>query len=267
MKRILSALVLFPIVLLVLILGNKYIVDVFISIIAIMTIHELFKAFEQKGYHPIKWIGYLAAVLMIFIHIIPEQYLLAFLLAIVAISILIAFATLITKKINANVIDIAITIFSVCYIVLFLSCASIIHAMENGKFLIWYLLIPAWATDIFAYCTGMAIGKHHFTDISPKKTIEGCIGGTLGAIICVLLYTLAINQLAGLNINYFVIAIIGAVLSVIGQLGDLSASSIKRYVGIKDYSNLIPGHGGMLDRIDSVIFISPFAYFLLMLLV
>ena len=81
-----------------------------------------------------------------------------------------------------------------------------------------------------------------------------------------IIYTYICNTYLGMNFNYLYIILIGIVLSLVGQIGDLSASSIKRYTGIKDFSNLIPGHGGMLDRIDSVIFIAPFAYFLLMLL-
>jgi hypothetical protein len=109
-------------------------------------------------------------------------------------------------------------------------------------------------------------GKHKFSEISPKKSIEGCIGGTVGSVIIALIYAICINKYASLNISYLYISIIAAVLSICSQLGDLSASSIKRTVGIKDFGNLIPGHGGMLDRIDSIIFIAPFAYFLLTLI-
>lgn len=139
---------------------------------------------------------------------------------------------------------------------------SVIREMENGKFLIWYVFISSWLTDVFAYCTGKTIGKHHFTDISPNKTIEGCIGGTVGSTLCMILYTVLLNNFAGAEINIALITITGIILSIIGQIGDLSASSIKRYAGIKDFSDLIPGHGGMVDRVDSVIFIAPFAYFL-----
>lgn len=139
---------------------------------------------------------------------------------------------------------------------------SIIRNMENGKFLIWYVFISSWLTDVFAYIAGKTIGKHHFTDISPNKTIEGCIGGTLGATICMIIYTVILNNFAGFNINIALITITGIILSIVGQIGDLSASSIKRYAGIKDFSDLIPGHGGMVDRVDSVIFIAPFAYLL-----
>ena len=142
----------------------------------------------------------------------------------------------------------------------------IIRSMENGVFLIWYVIFAAWGTDVFAYVFGKLIGKHKFSKISPNKTIEGCVGGTLGSMLMTIIYTIIINTFCGLNINYLLIGVIGLILSVLSQMGDFAASSIKRFTGIKDYSNLIPGHGGMLDRIDSIIFIAPFAYFLLVLI-
>ena len=136
--------------------------------------------------------------------------------------------------------------------------------MKNRVLLIWYVFITAWITDVFALYTGKTIGKHHFTQISPNKTIEGCIGGLVGSVLGTLLYTFALNQFSGaITINYAYAIMMGVVLSIIGQIGDLAASSVKRYADVKDFSNLIPGHGGMLDRIDSIIFIAPFAYFLL----
>lgn len=266
MKRVLSSAVLVPLVLIVFILGNKYVVDIFMGIVALRCIYELFHAFEQKGHHPVRWVGYLAAILIMFIHVIPQKYALITVTAILPISILALFILVLTKKTKTNVIDIAITFFGVCYIVLFLMFMSLIREMENGKFLIWYVFIASWLTDVFAYLTGKAIGKHHFTDISPNKTIEGCIGGTVGSVICMIIYTVILNQFAGFSINIALIAVIGIILSIVGQIGDLSASAIKRYAGIKDYSDLIPGHGGMVDRVDSVIFIAPFTYLLFMMM-
>ena len=95
-----------------------------------------------------------------------------------------------------------------------------------------------------------------------KKSIEGCIGGTIGGVLLVLLYTYVANTFFGVTYSYLFMGIVGLILSLIGQIGDLVASAIKRYVDIKDYSNLIPGHGGMLDRIDSLMFLAPFAYIL-----
>ena len=132
--------------------------------------------------------------------------------------------------------------------------------MENGKILIWYLFVAAWGTDTCAYCIGRNFGKHKFSKISPNKSIEGCIAGTVGSVLLAIIYTVICNNIWNMNINYLLISVVAVVLSLVSQIGDFAASSIKRYTGIKDFSNLIPGHGGMLDRIDSLMFIAPFAY-------
>ena len=105
-----------------------------------------------------------------------------------------------------------------------------------------------------------------FSKVSPKKSIEGCIAGTIGAVLIMVLYAVILNRYFQFNYSYMYVIIVGIVLSLIGQIGDFSASCIKRYVDIKDYSNLLPGHGGMLDRIDSVLFLAPFAYLLFTIL-
>lgn len=266
MKRLFSSLIILAIVLIVFILGNTYIVDICISAVALRCLYELFHAFKQKGHHPVTWIGYLAAVSISFIHVIPKGHILILVGAIISITMLVSFILVIIKKTKTDVVDIAITFFSVCYIVLFLMFVSIIRDMNDGIWLIWYVFIASWMTDMFAYETGRVMGKHHFTEISPNKTLEGCVGGTIGAVTCMLAYSLILNQFMGFNINCWIILIAGIILSIIGQIGDLSASAIKRYSGIKDFSNLIPGHGGMLDRIDSLIFIAPFAYLLFVIM-
>ena len=169
MKRVLSALILFPIVLLVFIFGNKYVVDIFVGIIALRCIYELFHAFEQKGHHPVKWIGYLASIAIMFVHIIPKEYLLITIGAIIPISILLLFVLAISKKSNIGVIDIAITFFGICYIVLFLMFMSIIRGMQNGKLLIWYVFITSWMTDVFAYIVGKSFGKTSFYRYKSKQ--------------------------------------------------------------------------------------------------
>lgn len=266
MKRFFSAIIMLPLILLVFLCGNQYVIDIFISMVAIICMREIFNAFEKKGYHPITWLGYLAAISICFLHIIPKEHALILIGSIIPITILVSFVLVILKKTKTDVIDIAITFFSVCYIVIFLMFVSIIRQMNNGIFFIWYVFIASWVTDIFAYETGQSIGKHKYTDISPHKTIEGCIGGTIGSVLSAVAFTLILNTFFGFNINVLVIIIGGALLSIIGQIGDLSASAIKRYVGIKDFSDLIPGHGGMLDRIDSLLFIAPFAYLMLLLI-
>ena len=262
-KRILSGIILFPIFAIILIFGNKYVVDIFISIVAMMSLHEFYKAFKGKA-NPIQWMGYLTALLICIIHLIPGEYVLPAITLIILFNILALFTQVVVTSMKRNIEDIAISLFGVCYIVFFLMFAPLIRdSLEDGRILIWYVFFVAWGTDIFAYFIGKKFGKHKFTEISPNKSIEGCIAGLCGSIIMCMIYTLVCNSIWNLNINYLYIFGISIFLSVISQIGDLAASSVKRHCEIKDFSNLIPGHGGLLDRIDSVIFILPFAYFLL----
>lgn len=268
-KRFLSGIILFPIVAAIIIFGNEYIVDITMAIVASMSIHEFYKAFHNsKKANPINWIGYLAAGMISIIHIVPIHMVLRTIGALLPISILILFMYVIITNGKRTIQDIAITFLGVFYIVIFLMFIPIIYEnVPNGKILIWFVFFTAWGTDIFAFLVGRKFGKHHFTNISPNKTIEGCIGGTVGAIIIVFSYAIVCNLVFKIQINYGFTILVGTLLSIAGQIGDLSASAVKRYTGIKDFSNLIPGHGGMLDRIDSIIFIAPFAYFLLKLLI
>lgn len=128
----------------------------------------------------------------------------------------------------------------------------------HGVFLILFLLFSACFTDTFAYFTGSFLGKHKLCPkISPKKTIEGAIGGVLGCILVnVILYAVYDNLVFANPVhNYLAIVLISVVLSVVGMCGDLTASLIKRNYGIKDFGNLIPGHGGIMDRFDSILFV------------
>lgn len=262
-KRILSGIVLFPLVAILLIFGNKYLVDVFVGIVSIMCIHEFYKAFREKA-KPVAWLGYLVSVLICFVHLLPEAYILPLITLTVLISLLILFVQVVFSNMKTNIVDIAISLLGICYIPLFLVFLPLIRDnLENGKILIWYVILIAWGTDIFAFFIGGKMGKHKFTKISPNKTIEGCIAGLVGAVVLSVIYTIICNNVWNLNVSYLFIIIVSIFLSIIGQIGDLAASSIKRYCDIKDFSNMIPGHGGILDRTDSVIFILPFAYFLL----
>ena len=264
-KRVTSALLGFPLVLLILLIGNKYIVDAALAIIAIFSIDEYFKAISKVA-KPVRWVGYLSCLSIALIHVIrPEDLNMVVTLSVPTILIIL-FAQVIATEMKTSFKDIAYTFLGIFYVVFFIMFVAFIDGMPNGKILIWYAIFAAWGTDVFAYFTGRFIGKHKFSKVSPKKSIEGCIGGTLGALILMLAYTYFANTFWGQNFSYLYIGMISVILSLLGQIGDFAASSIKRYVDIKDFSNLIPGHGGMLDRIDSLIFLAPFAYALFTLL-
>ena len=264
-KRVWTAIIGLPFVIAIIVFGNIYLIDILFAFIAWLSLHEYFKSFDGKS-KPIKWIGYIACLLISIVHIVPKEYAVMTIGILLPTSIVILFAQSIITNMKYNINDLAITFMGICYIPLFLMYIPMLLGEQNSKILIWYIIISAWGTDIFAYCVGKKIGKHKFSKISPNKSIEGCIGGTIGAILLTVIYTIVINVFLGLNINIFAIIGISIILSLIGQIGDFAASSIKRYVGIKDFSNLLPGHGGMLDRIDSLIFIAPFAYLFFRLL-
>ena len=149
--------------------------------------------------------------------------------------------------------------FSFIYVAFLLSFIYLIRIEERGIYLVWLVFLSSWAADTAAYFTGMKIGKHKMTPVlSPKKTWEGAIGGILGGGICGLLFSVIFDD-CRFPLQFFLICLIGSVISI---FGDLAASAIKRESGLKDYGNIIPGHGGILDRFDSVIFIAPGIYFL-----
>lgn len=189
-----------------------------------------------------------------------EVYLLAVLLVFMAIYV-IAYPRYTFK-------DVAMTFTGIVYVSLMLSCLYQVRCMKGGLYLVWIIFIAAWGSDTCAYCVGKLIGKHRLpTALSPKKTIEGCSGGVIGAALIAFIYATVFQaelQKNGCPIWFFVV--VGAVGAVCSQIGDLAASAIKRNYDIKDYGKLIPGHGGVMDRFDSILFTAPLAYILFTLL-
>ncbi len=156
--------------------------------------------------------------------------------------------------------------FGFFYAGLMISYIYQVRMLFGGAFSVWLIFIAAWGSDVFAYCAGMLFGKHKaFPVLSPKKTWEGCVGGIIGAALVAVLYCLAMNHWFHQSFSVAQYAIVCGCGAVISQIGDLAASAMKRNNEIKDYGKLIPGHGGVLDRFDSVIFVAPLVYYLLQL--
>lgn len=152
--------------------------------------------------------------------------------------------------------------FGFIYVGFMLSFVYLMRMGENGIIRVWMVFVSSWVADTAAYFTGVLIGKHHMTPVlSPKKTWEGAVGGVLGAALAGALLALIFEGKAYI-LPWCATAAVGAVISI---FGDLAASAIKRERGIKDYGNLIPGHGGIMDRFDSVIFAAPFIYLMMRL--
>ena len=264
-KRIMSGLLGFPLVIIIFVIGNKMVVDIALTIIALLSMNEYLNAISKVA-KPVKWLSYLSCLIILVIHIIPEEYISTIATLGLPTILLILFANVIATEMKTDFKDLAYTFMGIIYVVGLIIFIALINGMQNGNILIWYIIFAAWGTDVFAYAIGKRFGKHKFSKISPKKSIEGCIAGTIGAVIIMLIYTYVANTYWQQDYSYLFITGIGIILSLISQIGDFAASSIKRFVDIKDFSNLIPGHGGMLDRIDSLMFVAPFAYVLFSLI-
>ncbi|MDO4942156.1 MAG: phosphatidate cytidylyltransferase [Lachnospiraceae bacterium] len=169
-------------------------------------------------------------------------------------------------KYNAN--QMMAAFFSLIYVSIMLSYIYQLRILQNGLEYVVLIFLAAWGTDTFAYCSGMLLGKHKMTPLlSPKKTVEGAVGGLIGSALLGALYGFFIAGHLRLDYNpiaiFPVICVVGGIVSMIG---DLAASAIKRNFDIKDYGTLIPGHGGILDRFDSIIIIAPIVYLIIAML-
>lgn len=150
-------------------------------------------------------------------------------------------------------VDVATVFASIAYVTVSFTSLTLLRYMSGGEMLYGLVFVCAWTSDTFAYFTGRLFGKHKLApELSPKKTVEGSVGGVVFAVLACLLYGWIV-EITHENFvaNYFALALLGAACSVISQIGDLFASLIKREHGVKDYSNILPGHGGIMDRFDS----------------
>ena len=246
--RLISGILLVIAALLTIISGG-YVLFFTLLCISLIGMQELYKA---MGIHEdrtglLEIIGYLGAVLYYISLLLGfESY---GLMAVLVSLILVMFVYVFTyPKYHAN--QVMAAFFGVVYVAVMLSFILMTRNLPDGKFIVWLIFLCSWGCDTCAYCVGMLIGKHKMAPVlSPKKSVEGGVGGVVGAALLGVIHAAATQ---GPMVEY----------AVICGIGDLAASAIKRNQGIKDYGKLIPGHGGILDRFDSVIFTAPVIYYL-----
>ena len=249
--RIISGCVMLPLLVVVYLGGYWLMAAAFL--VGIIGLHEFYKGFEASGAKPCRPLGYAAAVMLYANAFLPvnDRYI-YFWVALVTMASMIYGFDVEHRKLE----DMTSTLMGILYTV-FLSYHIVLIDRTEHSILIWLVFLAAFGTDIMAYFTGMAMGKHKLCPhLSPKKSVEGAVGGVVGAVILCGLFGHFLGpeqQLTCLVIGFFG--------SIISQFGDLSASAFKRQMGIKDYGNLIPGHGGILDRFDSVLFVAPVVYY------
>lgn len=257
--RIISGFIMAPLLVLVWLGGYWLMAAAFV--VGLLGVKELYNGFEAQGIKPSKEIAYVAIAVLYLMNILwPENHELAMLWVVLCTMASLVYGFDVNGRKSE---DSLATLFGIIYVVFF-SYHIVWIDQSAHKIMIWLVFLTAFGTDIMAYFTGMALGKHKLCpNLSPKKSVEGAVGGVLGSMVLCGLFGLAIGQ--GTE-GLIVCVIIGLVGSVAAQLGDLSASALKRRMGIKDYGNLIPGHGGIMDRFDSVLFTSPLIYYTITIL-
>lgn len=256
-KRYLGAAILSPLII-VLFLGGIYL-KVLVALLSLMGIYEFYNVSRKKGINPLSIVSYILTIVY-YIMIINNSFSFEklFLMILFALFIMLCIPVISDKY---NFIDVAVTLMGFLYVTMFFSFITLINDKPNGKYLIWIIFISAWLCDTSAYYVGKYFGKNKLCPrVSPKKTIEGSIGGLIGSTLFCGIYGLVVNSF-GVQVPVYHFIFMGIVCGVFCQFGDLVASSIKRYVDVKDYSNLIPGHGGILDRFDSILFTSVIVYY------
>ena len=257
--RLISGVVLVAIALVTIGLGHWVLFGTLL-LVSLIGARELYKAMKvgEKGISLLEAGGYAGIILyylsMVFLE---EKFHLAALL--LGLAVLMSIYVFSYPRFHAH--QVMAAFFGIVYVGVMLSCIYRTRMLPGGQFHVWLIFLCSWGCDTFAYCVGMLFGKHKMAPVlSPKKSVEGAVGGVAGAVLLGVIFAAATK---GPVAEYALICGAGALISMVG---DLAASAIKRNMEIKDYGKLIPGHGGILDRFDSVIFTAPVIYYLALVL-
>lgn len=255
--RIMTSVIGIPLVIAIIVIGNPWLQYIIMGI-SLIAMYEMYHVIK-KMHQPMVLLGYGAVIG----HYLAFSLVMRYYYLYITIVMMIALTILVIRYPKYCITDVALTLFPILYVNLLFSFIILLRDVENGHFWVWLIAISAWGCDTFAYFTGKTIGKHKLApQLSPKKTIEGSIGGIIGAGIIGYIYAIIFVQYDPLIIKQYIIWVVIAVMlgALISQIGDLAASAIKRYFKQKDYGYILPGHGGILDRFDSFLFVAPIIY-------
>ena len=263
MKRVVSAIGVVLFTLLMLLFSKSPVLNILVSLVSALCLWEALVTSKYIESRLITALSLLVAVSVPFLTELPYKYLLLILL-------IYGFALFVTLIINYGKLKlehICVVFMLSIVIPFFFSNIVMLRSEKGGEFYIYLIFIAAWFTDTCALWAGSLFGKHKLSPkISPNKTVEGAIGGIFGALVGFIVFGLVVQNSFGKDVNMTVLIIAAIITSIAGQLGDLSASLIKRSFGAKDFGTLIPGHGGMLDRFDSVLFVAPALHMIVLFL-
>lgn len=261
--RVISGIVVAALMLLCAWLGGAYLL-VLLAGVSVVGLYEFYHAVgilsDGKYIDLLTGVGYAATVAYyIIMGITQSMHALLFVIVLLMIIFMGVYVLTFPKYYASSIMP---AFFGFFYVSVMLGFVYMTRSLEQGIFVVWLIFFSSWFCDVFAYFTGMLIGKHRLAPVlSPKKSIEGAIGGVVFPAIFGAIYGYCINRYAVPGFPIAATAALTAIGAAVSQVGDLSASAIKRNHEIKDYGNIIPGHGGILDRFDSVIFTAPMIFF------
>ena len=264
-QRIITAAILIVILFAALFFYYTPVFNVIVSIICMMATYEILHAYGLLKNIPLSIVNFAFSALVPFFMV---SGLSRYVMPVTFLYVIAQFIVVIADSKRVMVSQVA-TMFFTTFVTSFafstIAYMKVLHP-QHSMFYCFIMFIAAWITDSGAYFTGRLFGKHKMAPyISPHKTWEGAVGGvvasTIGAVAAGLIYqAIAASSGMTIEIHYPLLALTGCTASIIGELGDLSASCIKRQCGIKDFGSIMPGHGGILDRFDSLMFVAPFVF-------
>ena len=261
-QRMISGILGALILIFVLLFGTP-IIQIAVSALAVIAVCEIFYVAHIIGKRMLFLISVIASILIMIAQSVNTE-MFGF---VVYIYIAALFILYMTNRKRTELKDIGAAFLITFYVTFMFGHILYVRSMDYGYLLIWLVFVTAFVTDIFAMFGGKLFGKHKLCPrLSPKKTVEGSVCGVVACVLGVILYCFVCKVFCHANPNYPNAAVLGFLASIVSQIGDLSASCIKRQYGAKDYGNIMPGHGGVMDRFDSVLFVAPFIYYAVLIL-
>ena len=263
--RIITSVFITIVLVAILLLSNTIAYSIALSILATIAANEVLKVYDVDKKYLVSVPAYITAAAMPTLSFImtevmekaASEFIIALAL-VMLVLMLYLFVVAVFAKGKIEFASLSAGFVLVMYITACFSALSVIrYVTDAGMFNLGMVFIGAWISDIFAYFTGRFLGKHKLIpEVSPKKTVEGSVGAIVFTTLLMLLYGWIVSLTTDFTPNYLVLGLSAPVLSVVGQIGDLFASLVKRERGVKDYGKLLPGHGGIMDRFDSILTVS-----------
>ncbi len=256
--RIIAALVALPLVIVPVYLGGIWCTLLFVAV-TLLAGHEFYNMMAAGGYYPMRWVGFVWLVPLVLGGWLPDLFPLS---AVLVAGLIITLTATLPRRENPAGSWMS-TSMGAIYLGIAAGQTLALRQLPLGLWWLVFGLVITWSNDVAAYFAGVTLGRHKlWPRLSPKKTWEGTIGGWVAAAVA----GVVVVGLSPLDAPLWLAALVGAFCGVLGLLGDLSISMLKRQVGVKDSGHFLPGHGGILDRLDSLLFVLPFVATLVLLL-